>query len=84
MRLSATNALLLRSDTIIVATVSAIYGLGNPNEYNKMLLHLRVGATVDQRGILRRLAELQYNRNDTDLKRGTFRRARRRDRYLSG
>ena len=73
MRLSATNALLLRSDTIIVATVSAIYGLGNPNEYNKMLLHLRVGATVDQRGILRRLAELQYNRNDTDLKRGTFR-----------
>ena len=73
MRLSATNALLLRSDTIIVATVSAIYGLGNPNEYNKMLLHLRVGATVDQRGILRRLVELQYNRNDTDLKRGTFR-----------
>lgn len=73
MRLSATNALLLRKDTIIVATVSAIYGLGNPNEYNKMLLHLRVGATVDQRSILRRLAELQYNRNDTELKRGTFR-----------
>ncbi len=73
MRLSATNALLLRNDTIIVATVSAIYGLGNPNEYNKMILHLRVGAMVDQRVILRRLAELQYNRNDTDLRRGTFR-----------
>ena len=73
MRLSATNALLLRSDTIIVATVSAIYGLGNPNEYNKMILHLRVGASVDQRAILRRLAELQYSRNDMDLRRGTFR-----------
>ena len=73
MRLSATNALLLRTDTIIVATVSAIYGLGNPNEYNKMILHLRVGASVDQRVILRRLAELQYSRNDTELKRGTFR-----------
>ncbi len=73
MRLSATNALLMRNDTIIVATVSAIFGLGNPNEYNRMILHLRVGATVDQRVILRRLAELQYNRNDTELKRGTFR-----------
>ncbi len=73
MRLSATNALLLRSDTIIVATVSAIFGLGNPNEYNKMILHLRLGATVDQRAVLRRLAELQYNRNDMDLRRGTFR-----------
>ncbi len=73
MRLSATNALLLRSDTIIVATVSAIYGLGNPNEYNKMILHLRVGATIDQRAVLRRLAELQYSRNDMDLRRGTFR-----------
>ncbi len=73
MRLSATNALLLRNDTIIVGTVSAIYGLGSPNEYNKMILHLRVGAIVDQRTILRQLAELQYNRNDTDLRRGTFR-----------
>jgi len=73
MRLSATNALLLRSDTIIVATVSAIYGLGNPNEYNKMILHLRVGASIDQRAVLRRLAELQYSRNDADLRRGTFR-----------
>lgn len=73
MRLSATNALLMRSDTIIVATVSAIFGLGNPNEYNKMILHLRKGAHMDQRSILRTLAELQYNRNDTNLKRGTFR-----------
>ena len=73
MRLSATNALLVRNDTIIVATVSAIFGLGNPNEYNKMILHLRVGATIDQRVMLRRLAEMQYNRNDMDLRRGTFR-----------
>ena len=73
MRLSATNALLLRKDTIIVATVSAIYGLGNPNEYNKMILHLRKGAMVDQRSILRTLAELQYTRNDAELRRGTFR-----------
>ena len=73
MRLSATNALLLRKDTIIVATVSAIYGLGNPAEYNKMILHLRKGAQVDQRTILRTLAEIQYTRNDTGLRRGTFR-----------
>ena len=73
MRLSATNALLTRSDTVIVATVSAIFGLGNPNEYNKMILHLRKGAVTDQRKILRTLAELQYERNDVNLKRGTFR-----------
>ncbi len=73
MRLSATNALLLRKDTVIVATVSAIFGLGNPNEYNKMILHLRKGATVDQRSILRTLAQLQYTRNDVELRRGTFR-----------
>ena len=73
MRLSATNALLMRRDTIIVATVSAIFGLGNPNEYNKMILHLRKGAQIDQRKILRTLAELQYTRNDAALKRGTFR-----------
>ena len=73
MRLSATNALLMRPDTIIVATVSAIFGLGNPNEYNKMILHLRRGAHIDQRTILRTLAELQYNRNDANLRRGTFR-----------
>ena len=73
MRLSATNALLMRKDTIIVATVSAIYGLGNPAEYNKMILHLRKGAVIDQRKILRKLAELQYTRNDVELRRGTFR-----------
>ena len=73
MRLSATNALLVRKDTIIVATVSAIFGLGNPHEYNKMILHLRKGAIVDQRAILRTLAELQYSRNDVELRRGTFR-----------
>ncbi len=73
MRLSATNALLMRRDTIIVATVSAIFGLGNPNEYNKMILHLRKGAQIEQRKILRTLAELQYTRNDAALKRGTFR-----------
>ena len=73
MRLSATNALLQREDAIIVATVSAIYGIGNPQEYNSMILHLRQGATVDQRVILRTLAELQYTRNETDFRRGTFR-----------
>ncbi len=73
MRLSATNALLQRNDTVIVATVSAIFGLGNPIEYNKMILHLRVGAIIEQRLILRTLAELQYTRNDVELKRGTFR-----------
>ena len=73
MRLSATNALLQRNDTIIVATVSAIYGLGNPVEYNKMILHLRKGAIIDQREILRTLATLQYTRNDAELRRGRFR-----------
>ena len=73
MRLSATNALLQRTDTIIVATVSAIYGLGNPQEYNKMILHLRKGAIIDQRKILRTLAELQYTRNDAELRRARFR-----------
>ncbi len=73
MRLSATNALLQRKDTVIVATVSAIFGLGNPSEYNKMILHLRKGAVIDQRVILRTLAELQYSRNDVELRRGTFR-----------
>ncbi len=73
MRLSATNALLQRSDTIIVATVSAIFGLGNPVEYNKMILHLRAGAIIEHHQILKTLAELQYMRNDVELKRGTFR-----------
>jgi excinuclease ABC subunit B len=73
MRLSATKALLEREDTIIVATVSAIYGLGDPKSYLKMLLHVSRGETIDQRAILRRLAELQYTRNDVELHRGTYR-----------
>ena len=73
MRLSATKALLERPDTIIVATVSAIYGLGDPAAYHGMILHLRQGATLDQRSILKRLTELQYTRNDLELRRGSFR-----------
>lgn len=73
MRLSATKALLERSDAIIVATVSAIYGLGEPESYMKMILHLVRGEQVDQRSILRRLAELQYTRNDIDFYRGHYR-----------
>ncbi len=73
MRLSATKAILERRDTIIVATVSAIYGLGDPESYMKMLLHLVRGEKVDQRAMLRRLADLQYTRNDLELARGTFR-----------
>ena len=73
MRLSATKALLERADTIIVATVSAIYGLGEPAEYHSMVLHLRRGDLIDQRAILRRLAALQYKRNDAVLERGTYR-----------
>jgi excinuclease ABC subunit B len=73
MRLSATKSLFERRDTIIVASVSAIYGLGDPKAYLKMLLHVVVGDEIDQRKILRRLAELQYKRNDIELKRGTYR-----------
>ncbi len=73
MRFSATKSLFERRDTIIVASVSAIYGLGDPESYLKMLLHLVVGDEIDQRNILRRLAELQYKRNDIELKRGTYR-----------
>lgn len=73
MRLSATKALLERSDVIIVATVSAIYGLGSPESYLKMVLHLDRGDRMDQREILKRLAELQYTRNDMDFARATFR-----------
>jgi excinuclease ABC subunit B len=73
MRLSATKALFERRDTIIVATVSSIYGLGDPAQYHKMVLHLKRGETVNQRDVLRRLAELQYSRNDLELKRGTYR-----------
>ncbi len=73
MRLSATKALLERPDTIIVATVSAIYGLGDPEEYHSMVLHLARGAEVEERAILRRLAELQYSRNDIELRRASYR-----------
>ncbi|KZN32674.1 excinuclease ABC subunit B [Pseudoalteromonas luteoviolacea CPMOR-2] len=73
MRLSATKALLERTDTIIVASVSAIYGLGDPDSYMKMMLLLKVGETMEQRAMLRRLAELQYTRNDMDFSRGTYR-----------
>ena len=73
MRLSATKSLFERHDTVIVASVSAIYGLGDPESYLKMLLHLVIGDQIDQRQILRRLAELQYTRNDIELKRGTYR-----------
>ncbi|MGB0359887.1 MAG: DEAD/DEAH box helicase family protein, partial [Endozoicomonas sp.] len=73
MRLSATKALMEREDAIIVATVSAIYGLGDPQSYLKMMMHLDRGDLVDQRTILRRLAELQYTRNDVDFHRATYR-----------
>ena len=73
MRLSATVALLERRDVIIVASVSAIYGLGSPESYLKMMLHLSVGEMITQRKILQRLAELQYSRNDIDFSRATFR-----------
>ncbi|MAY14464.1 MAG: excinuclease ABC subunit B [Oceanospirillaceae bacterium] len=73
MRLSATKALMERRDAVIVATVSAIYGLGDPDSYLKMMLHIVRGDRIDQRTVLRRLAELQYTRNDMDFHRGTYR-----------
>ncbi len=73
MRLSATKALIERPDTIVVATVSAIYGLGEPESYFEMVLHLVKGDLIDQRAILRRLAEMQYTRNDVELRRATYR-----------
>lgn len=73
MRLSATKSFLERRDTIVVASVSAIYGLGDPDSYLKMMLHLQQGAIIDQRQILAKLAELQYTRNDQAFQRGTFR-----------
>src|SRR5210317_1437367 len=73
MRLSATKALMERSDVIVVATVSAIYGLGDPAAYLKMVVHLDRGDKIDQRTLLKRLAELQYTRNDMELKRATYR-----------
>lgn len=73
MRLSATKALLERKDVVLIASVSAIYGLGDPDSYLKMLLHLRQGDSLGQRDMLQRLSELQYTRNDIELQRGTFR-----------
>ncbi|MDP4537734.1 excinuclease ABC subunit UvrB [Alkalimonas collagenimarina] len=73
MRLSATKALMERRDVVIIASVSAIYGLGDPASYMKMLLHLKQGDTIDQRFLLRRLAELQYQRNDLAFERASYR-----------
>ncbi|WP_175939999.1 MULTISPECIES: excinuclease ABC subunit UvrB [unclassified Caballeronia] len=73
MRLSATKSLLERRDVVIVATVSAIYGIGNPSEYHKMILTLRTGDKLGQRDIIARLIAMQYNRNEADFQRGTFR-----------
>ena len=73
MRLSATKALLERRDCLVVATVSAIYGLGDPQSYFKMVIHLSRGEMVDHRDLLRQLADLQYTRNDVDFRRGTYR-----------
>jgi excinuclease ABC subunit B len=73
MRLSATKSLLMRRDAIIVATVSAIYGLGSPEEYYKMVLHMVRGERIDQRELIRRLTELQYTRGDHELRRATYR-----------
>ncbi|KWR90311.1 excinuclease ABC subunit UvrB [Cupriavidus sp. IDO] len=73
MRLSATKSLLERRDTIIVATVSAIYGIGNPTEYHQMILILRTGDKISQRDVIARLIAMQYTRNETDFQRGTFR-----------
>ena len=73
MRLSATKALLERRDSIIVATVSAIYGLGDPNEYFRMVLHMVRGERIDQRELIRRLTEMQYSRNEFELRRSTYR-----------
>ncbi|MBB5209373.1 excinuclease ABC subunit UvrB [Chiayiivirga flava] len=73
MRLSATKALLERRDSLIVATVSAIYGLGDPSEYHQMVLHMVRGERIDQRELIRRLTEMQYTRNEFEVRRGTYR-----------
>lgn len=73
MRLSATKALLERSDVIVVASVSAIYGLGDPGTYLQMVIHLDRGDSIDQRNLLKRLTDLQYTRNDMELRRATYR-----------
>src|SRR5271170_3141577 len=73
MRLSATKSLMERRDVVIVATVSAIYGIGNPVEYHGMILHLRQGEKMSQRDVIARLVAMQYDRNELDFRRGTFR-----------
>src|SRR5512135_349555 len=73
MRLSATKSLMERRDVVIVATVSAIYGIGDPSEYHGMILHLRQGEKLGQRDIIARLVAMQYDRNELDFRRGTFR-----------
>ena len=73
MRLSATKSLLERRDVVIVATVSAIYGIGDPAEYHRMILHLREGEKSSQRDVIARLVAMQYERNDIDFRRGVFR-----------
>ncbi|MFP3408714.1 excinuclease ABC subunit B, partial [Pseudomonas sp. SIMBA_065] len=73
MRLSATRALLERRDAIIVASVSCIYGLGDPESYLKMLLHVVVGDNIDRTATIKRLVEMQYTRNELDFGRGTYR-----------
>jgi excinuclease ABC subunit B len=73
MRLSATKSLLERRDCVIVATVSAIYGIGDPSEYHGMILHLRTGEKYPQRDVIKRLSAMQYDRNEMDFRRGTFR-----------
>src|SRR5690349_23609096 len=73
MRLSATKSLLERRDVVIVATVSAIYGIGDPSDYHSMVMMLRVGDQMSQREAIRRLAEMQYERNEYEFRRGSFR-----------
>ncbi|HEV7815478.1 MAG TPA: DEAD/DEAH box helicase family protein, partial [Janthinobacterium sp.] len=73
MRLSCTKSLMERRDVVIVATVSAIYGIGNPNEYHKMILTLRAKDKISQRDVIARLIQMQYTRNEVDFARGTFR-----------
>src|SRR5215470_6470971 len=73
MRLSATKSLMERRDVVIVGTVSAIYGIGDPSEYHGMILHLRQGEKMSQRDVLARLVAMQYDRNELDFRRGTFR-----------
>jgi excinuclease ABC subunit B len=73
MRLSATKSLIERRDVVIVATVSCIYGIGDRDEYHNMILTMRVGDRMDQRAIIKRLTDMQYERNEMDFHRGTFR-----------